>query len=120
MSEKARWARELIGLPVLTVAEGQRLGTIVALFIDREARAVAAVSVGGGAFSRPHLLRFADLQTIGVDAVMIAAAAVAQMGLPAAELRELDERLAGRPVVTESGQHVGEIDGYLVNLATGR
>jgi uncharacterized protein YrrD len=120
MNSQMRWAKELMGLPVLSVAEGQRLGTISALFIDRDARAVAAIGVSGGAFTRAHHLRFADLQTIGADAVMIAAAAIAQKGLPAAELRELDDRLAGRSVVTESGRQVGEIEGYAVNTTTGR
>jgi sporulation protein YlmC with PRC-barrel domain len=81
---------------------------------------VAGIGVSSGAFTRAHHLRFSDLQTIGVDAVMVASAAVAQEGLSPAELRTLDDGLAGRPVVTESGQRVGEIAGYAVNTATGR
>lgn len=119
MSAPARRARELIGLPVLSVAEGRQLGTISALRVRREARSVAAVAVGGGAFARPQYLRFADLQTLGVDAAMVASAAILKRGLPSSELRELDEGLTGRPVVTESGQRLGEIVDFTVAPAGG-
>jgi len=120
MSAQARRARELIGLPVLSVAEGQHLGTITALRVRREARSVAAVAVGGGAFSRPQSLRFSDLQTLGADAAMVASAAILKHGVPPAELRELDEGLTGRAVITESGHRLGEIVDFTLDPASGR
>jgi sporulation protein YlmC with PRC-barrel domain len=47
-------AQELIGLPVLTIAEGKRLGAISRILIRREERALEAVGIGGGAFSSPR------------------------------------------------------------------
>src|SRR5712692_9523557 len=120
MSAQARRAREVIGLPVLSVAEGQHLGTISALRVRREERAVAAVAVVGGPFTRPRSMRFSDLQTLGADAAMVASAAILQQGLPSPELRELDEGLTGRPVVTESGHRLGEIVDFPLNSASGR
>src|SRR6266511_3419913 len=49
MSGEARGAQELVGLQVLTIAEGKRLGTISRLLVRREERSVAAVGIGGGA-----------------------------------------------------------------------
>lgn len=120
MREGVRRARELVGLPVLTVAEGQQLGTISALRVQREERRVVAVAIGGGTFARPQYLRFADLQTLGADAAMVASAAVLKRGVPAAELRELDDGLTGRPVVTQSGQRLGEIVDFSIDPEGGR
>jgi sporulation protein YlmC with PRC-barrel domain len=120
MSAEARGAQELVGLPVLTIAEGKRLGAISRLLIRREERAVAAVGIGGGAFSQPRYLRFSQLSTVGVHAVMVASEAVLKDGLPPEEIRELDGSLPGRAVVTERGQKLGEVAGFTVNTSTGR
>jgi uncharacterized protein YrrD len=65
-------AHALVGLPVLTIAEGKRLGAISRILIRREERSVEAVGIGGGDFSSPHFLRFRQLSTIGVHDVMVA------------------------------------------------
>jgi len=49
MSEEARKAQELMGLPVLKVAEGKQFGAISRLLVNRETRSVEAVGIGGGA-----------------------------------------------------------------------
>ena len=120
MSAQTQRARELIGRPVLSVAEGEHLGTISGLRVRRDQRSVAALAIGGGPFARPQHVRFADLQTLGADAVMVANAAILKRGLPAAELRELDEGLTGRPVVTEGGQRLGEIVDFALSPDSGR
>jgi sporulation protein YlmC with PRC-barrel domain len=120
MNEEARRAQELMGLPVLTIAEGKRLGSISRLLVRREARAVEAVGIGGGPFTPPSYLRFSQLSTIGTDAVMVASEAVLKEGLPPAELGELDSSLLGRSVVTEHGQKLGEVAGFTANTGTGR
>jgi uncharacterized protein YrrD len=120
MSEEARKAQELMGLPVLTVAEGKQLGAISRLLVRRETRSVEAVGIGGGAFRHPSYLRFGQLSSIGADAVMVASEAVLKEGLPPEEIGELDSNLLGRPVVTQHGQKLGEIVGFTANTGTGR
>lgn len=120
MSEEAREAQQLMGLPVLTIAEGKNLGTISRLLVHRETRAVEAVGVGGGALSHPSYLRYSQLSSIGADAVMVASEAVLKEGLPAEEIGDLDGSLLGRPVVTEHGQKLGEVAGFTANTGTGR
>ena len=85
MSEEARKSQELMGLPVLTIAEGKHLGAISRLLVRQETRSVEAVGIGGGAFSHPSYLRFSQLSSIGDDAVMVASEAVLKEGIPPAE-----------------------------------
>jgi sporulation protein YlmC with PRC-barrel domain len=109
-----------MGLPVLTIAEGKHLGAISRLLVNREARLVEAVGIGGGAFSHPSYLRFSQLSTIGADAVMVDSEAVLKEGIPPEKIGELDSSLQGRPVVTEHGQKLGEVAGFTVNTGTGQ
>ena len=75
MNADVRKSQELMGLPVLTVAEGKHLGPISRLLVRPETRSVEAVGIGGGAFSHPSYLRFSQLSSIGDDAVMVASEA---------------------------------------------
>lgn len=118
--DRLRGARELIGLPVLTIAEGKRLGEISRLLIRREDRSVEAIGIGGGVFSSPHYLRFRQLSTLGVHDVMVASEAVLKEGLPPQETGELDDDLPGRAVVTEGGEKLGEVVDFTVDTRTGR
>jgi sporulation protein YlmC with PRC-barrel domain len=120
MSEEARGAQELMGLPVLTIAEGKHLGTISRLLVHREVRSLVAVGIGGGGFSHPSYLRYSQLSTIGADAVMVASEAVLKEGIPPEEIGELDSSVLGRPVVTDHGQKLGEVAGFTANTGTGR
>jgi uncharacterized protein YrrD len=120
MSEEARGAQELMGLPVLTIAEGKKLGSISRLLVRRETRSLVAVGIGGGAFSHPSYLRYSQLSKIGADAVMVASEAVLKEGIPPEEIGELDSSVLGRPVVTEHGEKLGQVAGFTANTATGR
>lgn len=120
MTDEARRARDLLGLPVLTVAEGQRLGQVGALLVRREDRSVAAVGIRGGTLGRLRYLPFSQVRSVGPDALMVEGESVLQEQVPAEESRELDAGLPGRPVVTESGQKLGEITGFAVNVESGR
>ena len=119
MSEEVK-VQELIGLPVLTIAEGKHLGSISRLLVRRETRSIEAVGIGGGSFSHPSYLWFNQLSTIGADAVMVANEAVLMEGIPPEEIGELDSSLSGRPVVTEQGQKLGEVAGFTANTETGQ
>jgi uncharacterized protein YrrD len=115
-----RTARELIGLPVFSVAEGQNLGTVSGLLVRREDRTVEAVGIGGGTFRQARYLRLAQLSTIGADAVMVPTAGALKESLSGSQIKALDGTLAGRPVVSESGQRLGEVVGFAITVATGK
>jgi uncharacterized protein YrrD len=120
MSTTSRKVEELIGLPVFSVHEGQKLGTISGVLIRREERAVEAIGVGGGPFRQARYIRLSQLSTVGTDAVMVPSASVLQQALSAQHVRALEAHLPGRPVMSASGQRLGEVVGFTLQTATGR
>jgi uncharacterized protein YrrD len=110
----------LLGLSVIAIAEGKRLGQINTLLVRPEDRSVTAFGIGGGAFSQTCYLPIAQIRTIGVDAVMVESEAVLQNALPPEEVRALDAGLPGRSVITESGQKLGEITGFAIHVVSGK
>src|SRR5215212_8735767 len=120
MSTTSRAIEAVVGLPVFSVHEGQRLGSVSGVLIRLEERAIEAVGIGGGPFRQPRYLLRTQLSTIGADAVMVPSASVLEQVLSATHVRALDGPLAGRPVMSESGQRLGEIVSYTFETATGR
>jgi uncharacterized protein YrrD len=120
MKEGSRWAREFLGAAVYSVAEGKRVGEVAGLFVDRARRSVAILAVASGTGSHPRYLSFAQIQKVGEDAVMIASEATLAPALSGGERRELENRLAGRRVLSQSGEHLGTITDYRLNIASGQ
>lgn len=120
MSEDARRARALLGLPIFTIAEGRRLGQIASLLVNDENRTVAAVGISGGPFTSTRHFPFDRLQTIGPDAAMLPSEAAVDPPLTTEEVRRLDGNVPGRSVVTQGGRKLGEVVGFEVNLVSGR
>ncbi|HET6386789.1 MAG TPA: PRC-barrel domain-containing protein [Armatimonadota bacterium] len=119
MSNAALRAHDLLGMPVYSIAEGKHLGAIRTLYVQRADRTVAAAAVGGS-IGPPRHIRFADFNRLGDDIALVQSAAVLDRDLPDDEMRGLDSALADRPVLTESGQKVGEVIGFSVNCVNGR
>jgi uncharacterized protein YrrD len=119
MQDAARAGRDLLGLPVLSITEGKRIGQVSALLVRREDRTVAAIGISGAGSGARHL-PFAEIKSVGPDAVMVESESVLQAELPAAESRDLEGALPGRSVVTESGQRLGEVTGFAVDVGSGR
>jgi uncharacterized protein YrrD len=120
MTQEFRNASDLLRLAVLSVSEGKRLGEIDGLLVRRETRTLAALVVGSGVFSHRRYLRFSHARSFGADTVMVQQESDLDAELPREELREIDTALSGRPVVTRSGQHLGEIVDYAADLGTGK
>ena len=120
MEAKGRWARELLGTAVYSVAEGKRVGEVAGLRVDREGRRVALLAVAGGTWSQPRYLPFSRIQKVGEDAVMIESEAALAPALSGAERQALEEHLTGRRVLSQSGEHLGAVTDYRLELAGGR
>src|SRR5436309_12511757 len=112
MSDAVRPARKLIGMPVYSAAEGKRLGEIAGLLVKQEDRSVVALGIQRGVLQQLIYLPLAQFKTIGADAVMVESESALGYGLPQGEIRALDSHLTGRPVLTESGERLGEIVGF--------
>ena len=103
----------LHGKAVVDVESATKLGEVDELFLDLERRVVAglAVSRGGTLLGGDErlLLPASAIQSIGDDAVMVASGHEAS-GI---ELTTRASTLAGRPLVTETGTHLGHVDDVL-------
>lgn len=118
MSDQARRARSLLGMPVYSIAEGRRIGEIDALLIRPADRSLGAVRVAGDGHRRT--LRFDLITSIGDDAVTVQSEEMLQGEPTSQTIRALDTHLSGRRVLTESGEVVGTIAGYVVNTHSGK
>lgn len=114
--------RSLIGRAVVSMADGEKLGEISDLHLDLDARQVIALAIGGssGLFRReqPHILPFAQVQSIGPQAVTVADNAQVlseQVVLPTVVTLE---RLRRR-VVSTGGEVIGDGDDIHFDSTTG-
>lgn len=118
-TERERQGKDLIAMPVLTIAEGRRLGEVTALLVQRENITVTAIRIGTQLAPGPAI-PFANLRLVGVDAILVDSVAVLEPALPTEAMRELDDTLVGRAVITASGEKIGTVSGFWVHIADGR
>ena len=119
MTGEVRKGRELLGMPVYSVQEGMRLGEVAALLLRRSDSVVSAVNISSGWTHGTWTLPFHKLRTVGIDIILVDSEAILRETLSVDAIRELDTGLSGRPVITQSGEQVGTILGFLVNTNTG-
>jgi sporulation protein YlmC with PRC-barrel domain len=109
-----RRGKDLLGMPVITIAERRKIGEITALLVRREDTTVAAVRIGSSA------VPFENLRLVGVDVILVDSVAALDPALPTEVVRELDDAVPGRAVLTAGGERIGTISGFWVNIADGR
>lgn len=114
-----RRGRDLIGMPVYTIAEGRRLGEVTSLLVRREDATVAAIRIGNQLAPGPAI-PFSALRLVGVDAVLVDSAAALEQVLPKEAERALDDAVVGKAVMTASGERIGTISGFWIATASGR
>ncbi len=114
-----RQGKDLVGMPVVTVLEGRRLGEVTALLVRRENTCVVAIRIGNQLAAGPAV-PFGNLRLVGVDVILVDSVAALEPALPTETVRELDDTLNGRTVLTASGERIGTISGFWVNTADGR
>lgn len=120
MKAGSRGARAFLGSTVYSISEGRRVGDVAGLLVDRERRHVGVLEVGGGTGRHSRYLSYSRIETVGDDAVMIESEAALAPALSAEERRHLEPRLTGRRVLSQSGEHLGTITDYRVDLGSGQ
>jgi len=116
---EVRRAREILSMPVYSIAEGKFLGNIDRLFVSTPYRQVPLLRVGKSLSTWHAFLPFSAIQRLGVDVVLIDAEASLREQMTDRESKELDDSLTGRPVVTQSGERIGQLVGFSVQEETG-
>ncbi|MCL6610440.1 MAG: PRC-barrel domain-containing protein [Peptococcaceae bacterium] len=118
-----RKSKQFQGMPVISLEEGQQVGTIKGLVINPALKNVAALIIEQkGWFREQKFIPFSKVHKIGDDAVTVDRITRAEKGVSLPEiLRLIKERVTvlGSRLVTESGTVLGVVDEYYVDLQTG-
>jgi uncharacterized protein YrrD len=113
---------ELVGKPIVSADTGKRIGKVSDVLVDPQAQHIVGLVVGTGVLSAEHVLPYADVQTLGTDAV------VARSGSGVVGRKEWHQRaiatlrtsaLQHKRVLTTNGRALGEIRDVLLDEAGG-
>lgn len=116
-------ARALIGRAVVSVADGEKVGTISDAVLNLETRAVRGLVMGGGGglFHRetPSVIPLTQIHSIGPHAVTLAdkTGIIRMEGAPYEGVPTLDA--LKKPVVTADGEAIGTGDDVVFDEADG-
>lgn len=116
------WMRELDDKPIVSVAEGTKVGTVHDLLLDSSCSKVVAVQVGGGGLlgGRRQAIAYSSVRGVGPDAVMVegreAIQDVADNGPLGATFRQSELQ---QEVMSEGGLDLGRVKDAEFDPATG-
>ncbi|MEO8285717.1 MAG: PRC-barrel domain-containing protein [Chloroflexota bacterium] len=106
--------QSIIGKPVLTRNDGEKLDSVKDLIIGTDHTHVIALLIDeGGLFGKPTVVPIENVVSYGKDVLMVddSQSAVRADRLPAvAEALEASQKLDGKKVFSETGEEYGRID----------
>jgi uncharacterized protein YrrD len=111
---------DLLGMPLVTVGEGVRLGKLQGVAVDTAEGRIRYLCFDGAETRSDGVLPWEAVRTVGKDAITIDSLESVQETLPAADRDQVSLHLGDRPVVTEGGNRLGKVVGYDVDEVTGR
>ena len=118
-----RKSKQFLGMPVISLEEGQQIGTIRGLVVSPALKKVAALIIEQkGWFREQKFIPFSKVHNIGDDAVTIDRVSRVEKGSSLPEILKLiKERvhINGSRMLTESGASLGTADEYYIDLQTG-
>ncbi|CCO08620.1 PRC-barrel domain-containing protein [Desulforamulus hydrothermalis] len=118
-----RKSKKFIGMPVISLAEGQQMGTVKGLVVDPQQQKVAALIIEQkGWFSEQKFAPYGKVRSVGADAITIDQSAAIEKGTSLPEILKLyKDKVAviGCKVVAENGCQLGEVDEYYVEETGG-
>ncbi|GAB6159239.1 PRC-barrel domain-containing protein [Desulfotomaculum varum] len=118
-----RKSKKFIGMPVISLAEGQQMGTVKGLVVDPQQQKVAALIIEQkGWFSEQKFAPYGKVRSVGSDAITIDQSAAIEKGSSLPEILKLYKdkvTVVGCKVVAENGCQLGEVDEYYVEETNG-
>jgi uncharacterized protein YrrD len=118
-----RKARDIIGLPVISIATGKRVGTVKDLMMDAGWNLQAIVLDAKNWFSNRRCISADDVIGIGEDAVTIGDESVIQEADVEEGYHFLTDgpgKIQGLPVITVNGQQLGFIEDVYLDQKMGK
>lgn len=110
---------ELVGMPLVTVQEGIRLGTLKGVEFDAAEGRIRYLLFEGAAGRADGVLPWDAIRRMGSDAITVESVASVREAIPSAEQERVTPDVRHRPVLTESGTRLGTITGYDLDDASG-
>ena len=112
--------QDLLGMPILTVHEGIRLGTLKGVEFEATEGRIRYLHFDGAETRADGVLPWAAVRAVGKDAITVESLADVLEAVPTSDREAVTPDVRNRPVVTESGTRLGKVTGYDVDEATGR
>lgn len=116
-------SKDLEGLPVFSLEEGERLGQVKSLVIDAEKRAVIAITVGiRRMFQEEKVIPYFKIHHIGPEALLLSTSKdlEKQANLPQmVKLINHPLHICGNRVMTEEGVTLGRVREFFADIKTG-
>jgi uncharacterized protein YrrD len=111
----------IVGCPVISEDRGLKLGDVADALVNPDSGAIARFVVRSGPLGAAHVLRQADVATLGTNAVLVHAAAnlLDSQQWRATQIHAIRlSALRGRPVMTRAGEKLGLADGLYIDEHT--
>lgn len=119
-----RRSRKFISMPIISIEEGQQIGTVKTIVIDPEKKEIAALIIEQrGWFKDQKVIPYSKVHSVGGDAITIEkyANVEKQTNLPnIVKLIKDKFELIGSKVVAENGSVLGYVDEFYVDLTNGK
>ncbi|AEG13804.1 PRC-barrel domain protein [Desulfofundulus kuznetsovii DSM 6115] len=118
-----RKSKQFIGMPVISLQEGQQIGVVRGLVVDPEKKAVAALIIEQkGWFKEQKYVPFNRVHSVGENVITVDRSSNAERGAKLPDIVKLVKDrtgITGARIVTESGTLLGQVDEYYVDLEAG-
>ncbi|AQS57860.1 PRC-barrel domain-containing protein [Desulforamulus ferrireducens] len=118
-----RKSKKFIGMPVISLAEGQQLGTVKGLVVDPAEQKVAALIIEQkGWFKEQKFVPYSKVRSVGADAITIDQSAAVEKAASLPEILKLYKdkiTVINCKVLAENGSQLGVVDEYYVDEFNG-
>ncbi|MDQ3327221.1 MAG: PRC-barrel domain-containing protein [Chloroflexota bacterium] len=118
-----RKGKDLVGMPIVSFADGEKIGDVKDILFDPEQnRVVALLTSEGGFLSSARAILWQNLKTVGHDAILVpdrSAEIKADSDRYLKRIMENDNILKKTKVYTEDGRDLGEIGDMFIDDSTG-
>lgn len=111
--------QELLGMPVVALDRGVRLGTVKGVELDPNQGQIRYLRIDADDHRPDGVIPWDRLHSIGRDAVTVDSPLALQETIPGADCDRMIAHFGDRPVVTVSGSRIGTMTSYDLDPVTG-
>lgn len=119
-----RKSKRFEGMPVISLAEGQQIGTVKGMVVNPASKEVAALIIEQkGWFSEQKFVPYNKVRSVGSDAITIDQSNNVEKGTSLPEIVRLlkdKTEVVSTKVVSEEGTELGYVEEFFVDLETGQ